>query len=558
MILGLHDVKIVDLSQRVRWYAFVRILFIFAIAVPTFLSIYLFQGMNDDARNVLVIAGVALFSNFVFYGLLRLHPNSLYQMYLALIWLVFDIILVTGIVYTNGGIESRTPILYMIPILISAALFGRQGIYMSSLASTVLYVGLIVSDYFNFIESTGAIDTSLRSNLPYVVKTISFFPAVFLVVALAVDFIIGLLSEKQEQLRQSIDALERAQETAKLGSWEWDRKTNEISWSQELYRIYELDPEVRNLTYDDYLAFIHPDDVAEHRRVIKTALTRNQPFKTDHRVVLSDGTIKYLHGEGRPTTDRNGRVIKLTGTAQDVTEMYHLDLAKREFVSLASHQLRTPASGVKAFLSLLIDGHAGPLNRKQREFAKKAYESNSRQLRIIESLLSLASIESGRITMNTEPIELGSFVNRCLGSHRHAARAKQHALKYEKPTKKVEVVADMNALQMAIDNLISNAIKYTLDGGTITVKVSRMGRQARIEVVDTGIGIAKKDLPILFQKFSRLSDPASRTVEGSGLGLYMARYIVELHKGKLSVRSTHGVGTRFIIKLPLAPQKKLK
>lgn len=556
MALGLQQVEAIDLSQRTKWYALVRLIFLLAIAAPGLLSIYVFQGWNYAAQNAAIISAVAILSNLVFYALIRFHKNPTYHAFLAMVWIVFDILLITVFIFTNGGIESRSPILYTVPVLIAAALFGRQGIYMSSLTSTVLYVGLIIADYFNVIQSMGAYDPTLRSNLAYVVNTICFFPAVFLVIALAIDFITGLLSEKQRQLRESIDALERAQETAKLGSWEWDMKHDEVAWSKELFRIYEMEPDNHHLDYEGYLKLIHPDDVAAHIKIIQTGIKKKTSFKHDHRIVLADGTIKYMHGEGRPEFDRDGNVIKLLGTAQDITEIYHLDIAKREFVSLASHQLRTPASGVKAFLSILIDGHAGALNKKQVAFAKKAYASNNRQLDIIESLLSLASIESGRLTMFKETIDLSAFVKQCLTAHRHTIRDKKHKLTYVKPKTPVMVTVDPNALQMAVDNLVSNAAKYTLDGGHITAEIRSTKSHAYLEITDTGIGIAKKDLPALFQKFSRISDPASKTVGGSGLGLYMAKYIVELHKGTLTVRSKYGVGTQFIIKLPLASKKK--
>lgn len=160
--------------------------------------------------------------------------------------------------------------------------------------------------------------------------------------------------------------------------------------------------------------------------------------------------------------------------------------------------------------------------------------------------------------MSMEVIDLGAFVKKCLSAHRPAARSKKHSLHYERPKSAVYVTADPTALQMAVDNLITNAIKYTIENGAISVTVRPAGRTAEIIVNDNGIGIARKDLPLLFQKFSRLNDPASKTVGGSGLGLYMAKYIIELHKGRLNVRSQHGKGTRFTIKLPATAEKTVK
>lgn len=556
MALGLQQVEAIDLSQRTKWYALVRLVFLLAIAVPGLLSLYVFQGWNSIAANAALISLVAVISNFVFYGLLRIRHNSTYHAYLAIIWIVFDILLITLFIFTNGGIESRSPILYVVPVLISAALFGRQGIYMSSLTSTVLYVGMIVADFFGYIHSTGAIDPTLRTNLPYVVNTITFFPSIFLVIALAVDFITGLLSQKQEQLSQSIEALESAQETARLGSWEWDIKNNDLVWSKELFDIYGIEQTSGKASADGYFHLVHPDDLRAHKQAFRTSLRKKIAFKNDYRILRPDGTVRYLHGEGKPVLGKDGNVTKLIGICQDVTELHYLDIAKQEFVSLASHQLRTPASGVKAFLSLLLEGYVGKMSRKQTTFLKKAYDSNNRQLEIIDSLLSLASIEAGKMSMYRETVDLVKLTQRCITSHKHAIREKKHKLMFEHPRGSINVTADVNALQMAIDNLISNANKYTPEGGEITVSLSTKHSSCYLEVKDTGIGIAKHDIPSLFKKFSRLSDPASKTVGGSGLGLYMAKYIVELHKGKLSVKSQHGTGTTFTIKLPLTSKKK--
>jgi signal transduction histidine kinase len=269
---------------------------------------------------------------------------------------------------------------------------------------------------------------------------------------------------------------------------------------------------------------------------------------------MPDGQAKYVHSEGQPFLDRDGNLTKMFGIAQDVTNMHHLDDAKREFVSLASHQLRTPASGVKAFLSLLIDGYAGTLTRKQHQFVKKAYEANDRQLDIIDNLLSLASIESGKLVLNREPVNLNDIIRACLPHHRLEIREKKQKLSTHLPKKPLIIKGDASHLQMAVDNLISNAIKYTPEKGVITVSSHMDEHAAYLDVIDSGIGIAKADIPSLFQKFSRLSisTSTSGTVGGTGLGLYLAKYIIKLHRGTISVKSRRGEGAQFRIKLPLA------
>lgn len=551
MAWGLKNIESSNLKSRTQWYAFIRLLFLLVIAVPGLISLIIFEGWSTNVRVDFAVVIAAVSSNLLFYGLTKLPGGTRYHQFLAAGWITLDILLVTVFIFINGGIESRSPILYAVPILISAALFGRRGIYVAAVTCGLIYMGLITLDYLGVIHSSGAFDPSLRTNLPYVINSLCFFPAVLCVIALAIDFITSLLFEKQREVRETIQALENAQEIAKIGSWEWDIQRDVISWSKELFHIYDIKPTDNAFSYAEYLKLLQPTQATSHRKVVQNAMKKKISFVVEHELEMPDGTVKYLHGEGRPVYDRRNRVIKMSGTLQDVTAIYHLDMAKREFVSLASHQLRTPASGVKAFLSLLMDGHAGVLARNQRRFIKQAYDANNRQLEIIDNLLSLASIESGKLSLHKERTDIQDLIKRSIPGHSAVVKARKQRVHFKKIRRNLFVQVDQGAMQMALDNLISNASKYTLERGSITVAVRPAKAVVYIDVTDTGIGIAKKDLALLFQKFSRVSDPASKTVNGSGLGLYMAKYIVELHGGKISVQSKHGVGTTFTIKLPL-------
>lgn len=551
-----HEPATADLLRSVQWYIFVRLLFLMALSIPGILAQYLTEGWNGSIQRDLLLTAAGLGSNVIFYLLAKLHSGKAYLQVVVRLFVTIDIMLVTLLIFIKGGIESRSPVLYTLPILVSAAIFGRRASYVTALGCTAAYVGLIVADYFNIIHSVGAFDPDLRQNLSYAIQSICFFPSIFFVIALAADFITSLLTQKQQQASEHLNNLITAQEIAKLGSWEWDVKQDKITWSPELYKLFDIHPRAIDLKYDTYLQLIHPDDAKLLNKKISSSFKNKQPFKADHRILMADGSLKYIHSEGRPLVDDHGTVVKMSGTAQDVTDMHNLDIAKRDFISLASHQLRTPASGVKAFLSLLLEDHAGELNKKQRAFIAKANDSNNRQLEIIDGLLSLASIQSGKISLKKQPIDLRSLLKQSLSHYQPVRKVKRQRFILNKSKRPVVINVDANHVQMAIDNLISNAIKYTPEKGTITITTRATKTSAYLEVADNGIGIAKQDLPSLFQKFSRLNNPASQTVGGSGLGLYLAKAIVELHGGSITVRSQLGVGTQFRIKLPLFKPKQ--
>ncbi len=227
-----------------------------------------------------------------------------------------------------------------------------------------------------------------------------------------------------------------------------------------------------------------------------------------------------------------------------------LDRAKDEFVSLASHQLRTPATGIKSILSTLVDGDFGPLNDKQAYFMRRALESNQRELGIIEELLNVAKADAGRLVLHTSTFEMGELISTITSEQQPAIDRKELTLKVKQPDKPIPVVADEEKLYMAIGNLIDNARKYTPEKGQITVQIARHRRDVRVEVSDTGVGISSTELKHIFDRFQRASDMVQGNVEGAGLGLYLARRIAELHDGTIEVSSKLGKGTKFVMILP--------
>jgi signal transduction histidine kinase len=227
-----------------------------------------------------------------------------------------------------------------------------------------------------------------------------------------------------------------------------------------------------------------------------------------------------------------------------------LDRAKDEFVSLASHQLRTPATGIKSILSMLAAGDFGALTETQQSVVGKAVSSNERELAIIEELLNVAKADAGRLVLKVGNLELMTLIDSIMGEQHEAFRAKDLKVKVKRPAEPIEMLADEEKLYMALSNLIDNARKYTPQQGKITVSVTTHRANVMIEVADTGIGIEEAELAHIFDRFQRARMVLAGTIEGTGLGLYLARRIAELHHGTIDVTSKRGHGSRFIMILP--------
>lgn len=257
--------------------------------------------------------------------------------------------------------------------------------------------------------------------------------------------------------------------------------------------------------------------------------------------------------QGRVQDIANDEVGNLAKTFNAMLDnLEQLDTAKNDFVSLASHQLRTPATGVKALIGLLLKDYTKQLTKKQRSYLEQAYGSNERQLRIINDLLNVAMLESGKLRLAKTPVDLNQLVADTVAEQRPIAGSRRQVIRITKPSSPVIVLADAEKIRMVLDNLVSNASKYTPDGGSIIITLRQTGSLATMAIGDTGVGIQPEDIKKLFQKFSQIDNHINHVGGGSaGLGLYLAKSIVELHGGQINVTSKPDKGTTFTVELPL-------
>ena len=253
----------------------------------------------------------------------------------------------------------------------------------------------------------------------------------------------------------------------------------------------------------------------------------------------------------RVPVDGDDEVAMLSGAMNDMAaQLNELDHAKDEFVALASHQLRTPATAVKANVAMLLDGYFGDVTEEQREYLRDAYDANERQLGVIEDMLNVARAETGRLVKETSQVDLVALVAESIAEHRFGISGRNQELVVSLPGHPIVLNLDAKKLRMVADNLVSNASKYTPEGGRIEVRLEERGDQAVLSVSDNGVGIAAEDRDRLFRKFSRVDNPLSVAAGGTGLGLYLAREIVRLHGGEIRVDSEPGKGSTFRVILP--------
>jgi PAS domain S-box-containing protein len=242
---------------------------------------------------------------------------------------------------------------------------------------------------------------------------------------------------------------------------------------------------------------------------------------------------------------------------RDVTERRRLERMRTEFVTTVSHELRTPLASIQGFLETLIGGKPGPLTEVQREFLNTSLESAHRLAGLVSELLDTARVESGTLHLYLTDVHLGPLVDQLVQAVQPVAEAHGLALKLERaPDDLYTVLADRQRMEQVINNLLSNALKFTPPGGCITIRLARetLDGSAYLlcEVSDTGIGIPPDDLPHIFERFHRGANVIGQAVEGTGIGLYLSRAFVEQHGGVISIESRLNEGTRVTVRLPLS------
>lgn len=233
-------------------------------------------------------------------------------------------------------------------------------------------------------------------------------------------------------------------------------------------------------------------------------------------------------------------------------QLQELDKLKDEFVSLASHELRTPMTAIKGSLSTILEGYAGDISSQAKEFLAAAYNENDRLLRLVNNLLNISRIEAGRMNYTIGNMDMDKVIAEVVTNLGNVANEKSLFLKYEHDGPLPYVEADSDKVREILFNIIGNALKFTHKGG-VTVKVHFDGTMVVTSITDTGSGITKEDQDLLFKKFSQVQQKNyARPQGGTGLGLYICRIMVEDMKGKIWLESTQGVGSTFYFSLPIS------
>jgi PAS domain S-box-containing protein len=377
------------------------------------------------------------------------------------------------------------------------------------------------------------------------------------------------LKRTEQRLRRSEQLMVDTQGVAHLGTWEWDVSEPTAVWSDELYRIYGLTPQTYTPSYENYLAMVHPDDRQRVMDATNRVFHEHVPYSHDERIVLPDGSLRYLHTWAHPVLDEAGKLVRLVGVCQDITEQkraeaevlelnQHLErrVAERTrtierslrdveaFNAMVSHDLRAPLQVIAMTCKVMELDNGAPLPPQFGEHLARVRRSVDHMTQLVNDLLALAHV--GNAPLERTEVDLSALAAEVMADLRRLSPGRQATVEIEPG---LRCHADAGLMRSVMENLLGNAWKYSSRVEHARIEVGRTGDggRTRFFVRDNGAGFESADASRLFKPFERLHKASE--FAGTGVGLAVVQRIIERHEGSIHARGEPGRGALFAFDL---------
>ncbi len=407
----------------------------------------------------------------------------------------------------------------------------------------------------------------------------------------------------KQQIEISESNLNKAQQIAKIGSWELDIKTQKITWSNQIYKIFKKDPKKFKVSIASCLEAVYPDHRDMVAKTYADSVKNHEPYSLIYRVNTDNDEVIFVKEQCETIYDKNNTPIKSIGIVQDITESVNkekqllvykndletlveqrtkelndsktallnlledlnlqseelekekqkaqsADLMKSAFLATMSHELRTPMNSIIGFSGILLKELAGPLNDEQKKQIGMVKSSGEHLLGLINDVLDISKIEAGKLEVSYHPFDYLLCLEKSIDFLLPQASKKGLTISSEISNMEITLVSDERRVEQVLLNLLSNAIKFS-DKGEIKVKVHLENDTIITQVIDQGIGISKEDISKLFVPFTQIKVGINRPHEGTGLGLAISNSIIQKLGGTIIVDSQVGSGSNFTFKLPI-------
>jgi signal transduction histidine kinase len=301
-----------------------------------------------------------------------------------------------------------------------------------------------------------------------------------------------------------------------------------------------------NYSMDNFRDIIKREFKVKTARDLKSADSNIEEVTIDY----GDQELTYKVITAKVVDDDNNYLGRMK-IFYNLTREKMIDKLKSEFISIAAHQLRTPLSAIKWVIKMVLDGDAGKLNKEQKKLLFKGYQSNERIIGLVNDMLNVSRIEEGRFGYNFKKEDFVTLVKTALSNLESKIKTRNIKIVFNKPKEVPQVYMDRKKMDLVLQNLLENAVKYTPEYGTITITLEPGKNFLKVRVKDNGVGIPAQDQTKIFSKFFRATNVIRMQTEGSGLGLFIVKNIIKAHGGEITFTSEEGKGTEFVFTLPL-------
>jgi PAS domain S-box-containing protein len=291
-------------------------------------------------------------------------------------------------------------------------------------------------------------------------------------------------------------------------------------------------------------------DKAFYQKLWTTIKKKRRVFKGEILNRRKNGEIYEAAANITAITNHKKEILFFVGIERDITLEKEIERTKTEFVSLASHQLRTPLTSVNWYAEMLLEGDAGNLNPDQGKYVEEIYAGSQRMLELVDSFLNISSIELGKFSVQPQKCDIRDIAQEAIQEQEGAIQEKSIKIEEHYDSKIPRMSLDKKLTHLIFQNLISNAVKYTPEKGTVTVSLKKDKKNITITVSDTGVGIPKKQQHLVFTKLFRGENVTRKETQGTGLGMYIVKSVLDYIGGSIDFISQEGEGTTFTVRIP--------
>lgn len=542
--------KIKRVKLHFEYVDFIYILLRFLTVAATFFWAYFHPELITEPTVLYFLLGFFLLYSLLFYLVLFNFPAFFKRLYLLL--LVPDIIFITFLIHFTGELDSPFIYGYFLMAGLHAFYYG-------------LYTGLIVAGVVTVAD--------LIHLYHYLLEQPTYLGDIFMVIGFVWLLAVfgGLLGEKEIRDRKKIEQLNTELHDLYIQA-SMDRDRLDAILAGMADGVFAVDKKMKITLYNPAAEIItgwkakeavgkkcadlfqstdkKGESICDSSVCpLNTALRKGKPISNfEHLIRTKDGKMVNISSSVAPLKGETGEIVGGVSVFRDITKIKEIEQMKTDFVSMVSHELRSPLTAIKGFAATLMREIQFD-EATRRKFLGIIENESDRLTKLVEDLLSISRIEEGRLHLERTTFSLSEMIKKTFALQKE--KTKKHRFVLKAPSRLPPVSADENRIRQVLENLIDNAVKFSMNGGKVTVEIKEKLHRLVVSVADQGIGLAKTDLKKIFEKFYRIDSSVTRDTGGIGLGLSIAKYIVEMHGGRIWAESKgKGQGSTFYFTLP--------